>query len=51
MIGIGGLIGGGIFSVIGVISIYTGPYTYISYFITGVVALITVYSYQKLNFK
>ena len=51
MIGIGGLIGGGIFSVIGVISIYTGPYAYISYFITGVVALITVYSYQKLNFK
>jgi len=51
MIGIGGLIGGGIFSVIGVISIYTGPYSYLSYLITGVVALITVYSYQKLNFK
>ena len=51
MIGIGGLIGGGIFSVIGVISIYTGPYAYLSYLITGVVALITVYSYQKLNFK
>ncbi len=51
MIGIGGLIGGGIFSVIGVISIYTGPYSYISYLITGFVALITVYSYEKLNFR
>jgi len=51
MIGIGGLIGGGIFSVIGVISIFTGPYSYISYLITGFVALITVYSYQKLNLK
>ncbi|MFX1234012.1 MAG: APC family permease [Promethearchaeota archaeon] len=51
MIGIGGLIGGGIFSVIGVISIYTGPYAYISYLITAIITLITVYSYQKLNFK
>lgn len=51
MIGIGGLIGGGIFSVIGVISVYTGPYAYISYLITGIITLITVYSYQKLNFK
>ena len=51
MIGIGGLIGGGIFSVIGSISQYTGPYSYISYLITGLIALITVYSYQKLNMK
>ncbi|MFX1273452.1 MAG: APC family permease [Promethearchaeota archaeon] len=49
MIGIGGLIGGGIFSVIGAISEYTGPYSYISYIITGLIALITVYSYSKLN--
>ncbi|MFX1257770.1 MAG: APC family permease [Promethearchaeota archaeon] len=51
MLGIGGLIGGGIFSIIGVISIFAGAYSYISYFITGIVALITVYSYQKLSFK
>jgi len=51
MIGIGGLIGGGIFSVIGVISIFTGPYSYISYFLTGIIALFTVYSYQKLTSK
>lgn len=51
MIGIGGLIGGGIFSVIGVITIFTGPYSYISYLITGTIALITVYSYQKLTGK
>jgi amino acid transporter len=51
MIGIGGLIGGGIFSVIGVISKFTGPYAYISYFITGISALFTVYSYQKLTSK
>jgi len=49
MIGIGGLIGGGIFSVIGAISKYTGPYSYISYIITGIVALFTIYSYTKLN--
>jgi amino acid transporter len=51
MIGVGGLIGGGIFSVIGTISQFTGPYSYISYLITGLITLITVYSYQKLNMK
>ena len=51
MIGVGGLIGGGIFSVIGTISQFTGPYSYISYLITGLLTLITVYSYQKLNMK
>jgi amino acid transporter len=51
MIGVGGLIGGGIFSVIGTISQFSGPYSYISYLITGFIALITVYSYQKLNMK
>ncbi|MFX1315912.1 MAG: APC family permease [Promethearchaeota archaeon] len=51
MIGIGGLIGGGIFSVVGVISKFTGPYAYISYFITGISTLFTVYSYQKLTSK
>ncbi|MFX0034857.1 MAG: APC family permease [Candidatus Hermodarchaeota archaeon] len=51
MIGIGGLIGGGIFSVIGVISNFTGSYSYISYLITGIIALFTVYSYQKLTSK
>jgi len=51
MIGIGGLVGGGIFSVIGAITEYTGPYTYLSYLITGIITLFTVYSYHKLNSK
>ncbi len=51
MIGIGGLVGGGIFSVIGAITEYTGPYTYLSYLITGIITLFTVYSYHKLNLK
>ena len=51
MIGVGGLIGGGIYSVIGAISSFTGPFSYISYILTGVVALITVYSYEKLTLK
>jgi amino acid transporter len=51
MIGIGGLIGGGIFSVIGVITVFTGPYSYISYLLTGIITLFTVYSYGKLNNK
>ncbi|NHJ21825.1 MAG: APC family permease [Candidatus Lokiarchaeota archaeon] len=51
MIGIGGLIGGGIFSVIGAISTYTGPYAYMSYLITGCIGLFNVYSYTKLTKK
>lgn len=51
MIGIGGLIGGGIFSVVGVISSYAGPYAYISYLITGLIGLFNVYSYRKLTSK
>ncbi|MFW9826480.1 MAG: APC family permease [Candidatus Thorarchaeota archaeon] len=51
MIGIGGLIGGGIFSVIGAISSFTGPYSYISYLLTGIATLFTIYSYQKLTSK
>lgn len=51
MIGIGGLIGGGIFSVIGAISTYAGPYAYLSYLITGIIGLFNVYSYSKLTSK
>ena len=51
MIGIGGLIGGGIFSVIGAISNYAGPYAYLSYLITGCIGLFNVYSYSKLTSK
>jgi amino acid transporter len=51
MIGIGGLIGGGIFSVIGAISAYAGPYAYLSYLITGCIGLFNVYSYSKLTSK
>ncbi|MFX0012597.1 MAG: APC family permease [Candidatus Hermodarchaeota archaeon] len=51
MIGIGGLIGGGIFSVVGAISTYAGPYAYLSYLITGCIGLLNVYSYSKLTSK
>ena len=51
MIGIGGLIGGGIFSVVGVISSYAGSYAYISYLITGLIGLFNVYSYRRLTSK
>jgi amino acid transporter len=51
MIGIGGLIGGGIFSVVGAISSYAGPYAYISYLISGIIGLFNVYSYRRLTSK
>jgi amino acid transporter len=51
MIGIGALIGGGIFSLLGLITIFAGPYSYISYAMTGTVTLLTVYSYEKLTLK
>jgi len=50
-IGIGGMVGGGIFAVLGLaVSIAKGA-TYISFFVAGMLALITSYAYSKLSMK
>ncbi len=50
-IGIGGMVGGGIFAVLGLaVSISKGA-TYISFLIAGILALITSYAYSKLSMK
>ncbi|MEI6865406.1 APC family permease [Flavicella sp.] len=50
-IGIGGMVGGGIFAVLGLaVSIAKGA-TYISFLVAGLLALITSYAYSKLSLK
>ena len=46
-IGIGGLVGGGIFAVLGLAATLARGATPISFLIAGVVALVTCYSYVK----
>jgi amino acid transporter len=48
-IGIGGMIGAGIFSILGVATQISGNAVYISFIIAGVVALLSTYSYAKLG--
>lgn len=48
-IGIGGMIGGGIFAVLGVATEIAGNAIYISFMIAGIVALLSTYSYAKLS--
>jgi amino acid transporter len=48
-IGIGGMIGAGIFSILGVVAQASGTAMYISFLIGGVVALLSSYSYAKLG--
>ena len=48
-IGIGGMVGGGIFAVLGeAVSLAHGA-TYIAFLVAGIVALLTAYSYAKLS--
>ncbi|MFB6145801.1 MAG: amino acid permease [Candidatus Nanohaloarchaea archaeon] len=47
--GLGGLIGGGIFAVLGVAANISGNAAFISYFFDGIVALASGYSYVKLT--
>ena len=48
-IGIGGMVGGGIFAVLGeAVSLAHGA-TFVAFFIAGIVALLTAYSYAKLS--
>lgn len=45
---VGGMVGGGIFSVLGVIIEYAGQWAWLSFFIAGVIALISAHSYAQL---
>jgi len=48
-IGIGGIVGGGIFATIGLAVVASRGATYLSFLIGGVVALLTAYSYLRLS--
>jgi len=48
-IGIGGIVGGGIFATLGLATVESRGATFISFLIGGVVALLTAYSYVKLS--
>jgi amino acid transporter len=48
-IGIGGMIGAGIFSILGVVALAAGAALWISFLIGGIVALFSTYSYAKLG--
>ena len=48
-IGIGGMVGGGIFAVLGLAVQLSGGGTFIAFALAGIVALITSYSYAKLS--
>lgn len=50
-IGIGGMVGGGIFSVLGLTVQIAGGGAYLSFIVGGLVALATGYSYAKLSVK
>ena len=47
-IGVGGMVGGGIFAVLGLAVQYSGGGTPVAFAIAGLVALLTSYSYAKL---
>jgi len=48
-IALGGMIGGGIFSVLGVVAAVAGTRTWVAFVVAGVVALCAGYSYNALN--
>lgn len=50
-IGIGGMIGAGIFAVLGIATNITGNVVYLSFVFGGVIALLSTYSYAKLSAK
>ena len=50
-IGIGGMVGGGIFAVLGLAVQLSGGGTYIAFSIAGIVALMTAFSYAHLSVK
>lgn len=46
---LGGIIGGGIFAVLGVVAKVAGPTAWVAYLVAGVVVMATGYSYVSLN--
>ena len=50
-IGVGGMIGAGIFSVLGVVASVSGTALPVSFVIGGVVAILSAYSYVKLGVR
>jgi amino acid transporter len=48
---VGGMVGGGIFSVLGVVVMLAGKWAWLSFTIAGLIALATAYSYSKLAEK
>lgn len=50
-IGIGGMIGAGIFSILGVVAEAAGAAMWLSFLIGGIIALFSTYSYAKLGAK
>jgi len=50
-IGIGGMIGAGIFSILGIVTEISGNVVYLSFIFGGVIALLSTYSYAKLGTK
>ncbi|MFB6241992.1 MAG: APC family permease [Candidatus Nanosalina sp.] len=47
--GVGGVVGGGIFAVLGVAAKIAGNAAFISYFLSGLIALASAYSYVKMT--
>lgn len=50
-IGIGGMIGAGIFSILGIAAGIAGNAMHVSFILAGAVALLCAYSYAKLGAK
>lgn len=48
---VGGMIGGGIFSVLGVIILIAGQWAWLSFVIGGLIALVSAHSYSQLTVK
>ncbi|MGB7843196.1 MAG: APC family permease [Salinimicrobium sp.] len=48
---VGGMVGGGIFSVLGVIIATAGQWAWLSFLIAGAIALISAHSYSQLSIK
>lgn len=48
---VGGMIGGGIFSVLGVIISYSGRWAWLSFLLAGIISLISAHSYSELSMK
>jgi amino acid transporter len=48
---VGGMVGGGIFSVLGVVILVAGQWAWLSFLLAGLIALATAYSYSQLARK